>query len=76
MSKEEDKIDALEKSLKEVVEAFAAMKKAGINDEMLIAYIYYKTKLSIRDIKAVLESYAEFHTRLINKTALEALEEK
>jgi len=75
MGNNEDKIDDLRKKLQKVVHGFEHLKNLGINEEILVAYIQYKTKLSVRDIREVLKSYEEFHTKLINTAALDALED-
>jgi len=69
-----DKFEQLKKSLKKTVDAFKELKECGINEEVLIAYIQYQTKLSRREILGVLESYEDFHTNLIKKEMLKKFE--
>jgi hypothetical protein len=68
-----DKITTLEKRLKEVKEAFEAMKKNGISEEILIPYIQSKTKLSRKDVKRMLNSIEEFYEDLVSKETAKAV---
>ena len=65
-----DKIEELKTKMQKVVDAFNELKRSGINQEILIAYIQYKTKLPISSIRKMLESYEEFHTSLIKQEIL------
>ena len=68
-----DKVDILNKRLKEVVEKFEALRKCGIDEEVLIIFLHDKTGLSKRDVKNLLDSHEEFYNKLISKLTLEAL---
>jgi arsenate reductase-like glutaredoxin family protein len=68
-----DKITTLEKRLKEVKEAFEAMKKNGISEEIMIPYIQMKTKLSRKDVKRMLSSIEEFYEDLISKETAKSI---
>ena len=69
----DDKITQLEKRLKEVVEKFNALKEAGIDEELLIVYLQYKTKLPKKSIKELLNSMEEFFDKLVSKEVAEKL---
>lgn len=68
-----DKVTLLEKRLKEVKEAFEAMKKNGISEEIMIPYIQMKTKLSRKDVKKMLNSIEEFYEDLVSKETAKAI---
>jgi len=68
-----DKVDILNKRLKEVVEKFEALRKCGIDEEVLVIFLHDKTGLSKRDVKNLLDSHEEFYNKLISKLTLEAL---
>ena len=68
-----DKVDILNKRLKEVVEKFEALRKCGIDEEVLVIFLHDKTGLSKRDVKRLLDSHEEFYNKLISKLTLEAL---
>jgi len=68
-----DKTTMLEKRLKEIKEAFEAMKKNGINEEIMIPYLMHKTKLSRKDVKKMLDNIEEFYNDLISKEIAEKI---
>jgi ADP-heptose:LPS heptosyltransferase len=68
-----EKITKLEKRLKEIKETFEALKKAGVNEEILLAFIQMRTKMSRRDIKQMLNAQEEFYSNLISKEVADAL---
>ena len=61
----------LSKRLKETKEAFDVMRKAGINEEVLIIYLIYKTKLPRKKVMEMLNHQKEFYENLVNKEFLE-----
>jgi len=71
-----DKIEVLNKRLKEVVDKFNQLKKCGLDEEILEIYIEKKTKLSKKNVKKVLDSMEDFYNKLIKTTILENLEDK
>ena len=62
-----DKIETLNKRLKEVREKFEALKKCGMDNEILEIYLHNKTKLSRKDIKKLLNSLDDFYNKLIKE---------
>jgi arsenate reductase-like glutaredoxin family protein len=68
-----DKVTLLEKRLKEIKEAVEAMKKNGINEEILIPYLQSKTKLSRKDVKKMLNSLEEFYEDLVSKEVAKSI---
>jgi len=69
-----DKFETLSKRLKEVADAYKALKDAGIDDEILQAYLQQKTKLSKKSIIAVLEHTDDFYKKLMKGAILDELE--
>ena len=68
-----DKIETLNKRLKEVVNKFNEFKRIGIDDEILEIYLEKKTKLSKKKVKEFLKNYKEFYNKLIKEEMIEAL---
>lgn len=62
------KIKALSRRLKLVAKRFDAMKKSGIDEEILIIFLHDKTGFSKRDIKTLITSQEEFFNKLIKKS--------
>ena len=70
------KIEILNERLKEVKEKFDALKKCGIDEEILEIYLQNKTKLSRRKIKEFLNNLEDFFDKLIRNAIIDSLEEK
>jgi len=68
-----DKINILNKRLKEVVEKFRELKNSDIDKEILEIYLIYKTKLSKKDIQLVLKNFEEFYKKLIKDEVIKNL---
>ena len=68
-----EKIADLEKRLKEVNEKFDALKKSGIDEEILIVYLQHKTRLPRKKIKQLLDETEDFFEKLISKEVAEKL---
>ncbi len=68
-----DKITEMRKALERFVEHYKELREVGINQEILEAYLASKTRLSMKNIKAILESQDEFYENLIVIAAEEAL---
>jgi len=69
----DDKITAMRKALERFTEHYKELKAVGINQEILEAYIAAKTRLSMKSIKAILESQDEFYEKLIVNAAVDRL---
>jgi len=70
-----DKIETLNKRLKEVVDKFNQLKKCGVDEELLEIYIEKKTRLSKKKVKDVLKNMEDFYHKLIKNSIVEKLEE-
>jgi hypothetical protein len=68
-----EKVTLLERRLKQVKETFEALKKSGINEEILIAYLQNKTKMSRKAIKRMLDNIEQFYEDLVSKEVANAL---
>jgi len=75
MSNTEKKIEVLNKRLGEFADAYRNFQKIGISEDILLAYVMFKTKLSQKSIRAVLETQTEFYQKLVNNAMLDNLEE-
>ena len=67
------KIDVLNKRLKDVKEKFEALRKCGIDKELLEAYLQKKTKLSVKNIRKLINATEEFYDKLVVDEFLENL---
>ena len=59
--------------LKRVQEGFSIMKNLGIDEEILIAWLQVKTKLSAKVIRIMLRSQEEFYERLMKEEMLKKI---
>lgn len=69
-----NKIGTLNKRLKEVKEKFEALKKCGIDEEILEIYLQVKTKLSRKKVREFLVNLEKFYNKLISTEVLKKLE--
>lgn len=69
----EDRLDKLNKRLKEVHDKFMELKKCGIDEEILIIYLQKKLDMSRRDIKRFLDAFEDFHRKLVSNLAADEL---
>ena len=63
-------LKTFEKKLDQIRQGLEIMKRCGIDDELLIAWIQSKTKLPQKDIKLMLKSTEEFYGKLLKKEML------
>jgi len=71
-----DKVEILNKRLKEVVEKYRELKECGIDEEILEIYLQHKTKLSRKKIKELLRNVDEFYGKLVKGFVLDKLKEE
>lgn len=69
-----DKVELLNKRLKEVVDKFEILKKCGVDEEILEIFLQHKTGLSKKKIKEVLKNVDEFYNKLLKNLIVENLE--
>lgn len=69
-----DKITTLSNRLKEVKEKFDALKKSGIDEDILITWIKEKTHLNKADVKRMLNAQEDFYHRLIKESIIKSFE--
>lgn len=65
MSEEPINIDfnVIAKEVQKLRVAFEALQKAGVDEEILIAYLHFKTKISVTQIKKLLKSEKDFFAK-------------
>ena len=59
--------------LQKVQEGFHIMKNLGIDEEILIAWMQVKTKLSAKVVRIMLKSQEEFYERLMKEQMLKKI---
>lgn len=71
-----DKIEQLSKRLKEVKECFDKWQNSGLNEDILIIYLHHKLgrKISVKDIKKMLQEQKNFFDNLIKDEVVKRLE--
>jgi len=69
------KMELLNKRLKEVVEKFNALKKSGMDLDILVTYISAKTKLTKKEVQDVLDNVDKFYNKILGDEVLKSLEE-
>jgi len=70
-----DKIEILNKRLKETKDKFNQLKECGIDEEILEIYLKEKTKLSRKKIKLLLTNLDVFYNKLIKTEILKNLKD-
>ena len=68
-----DKIETLNKRLREVVDKFNEFQRIGINEEILEMYLQQKTKLSKKNVRLFLKNYEEFYHKLLKEEIVKGL---
>lgn len=71
-----DKIKRLNKQLKEVKQKYDALKKCGIDEEILIVWLQHKTHLNKKKITELLKDVDIFFNKLIKNAIVDELEKK
>jgi len=66
-----DQVKIFGERLKKVLEGLNTMKNYGLDEEILIAWLIVKTKLSKKDVCLMLRSQEEFYNKLISQSILE-----
>jgi len=69
-----DKLDILSNRLKDVSEKYFKLINDGMDEDIMIAYLVDKTKLSKTNIRLLLNKWEEFYDKLIKSKMLKELE--
>ena len=69
----DERFKVLGNRLKRVMEGFSIMKNLGIDEEILIAWLQVKTKLSAKVVRIMLRSQEEFYERLMREEMLKKI---
>jgi len=72
--KPKDHIKIFGNRLKQLIQGIETMKHFGLDNEILISWLCYKTKLPKKDVQLMLKSQEEFYNRLMKKNIIENLE--
>jgi len=67
------KIDILNERLKDVVDRYDALKRCGMDEEILTIYLQAKTRMSKKQIKLLLENVDKFYDGLRKKLIVEEI---
>lgn len=71
----EDKIQIFGTRLKKVAEALNTIKHFGLDEDLLIAWLCHKLKISEKDAKKIMNVHEEFYDKIIKKQMLNNLKE-
>ena len=71
-----DKIEELNKRLREVKESFETLRKSGIDSDILITYLQAKTKLGRAKCESFLNHLEDFYNGLIKQSVLDQFEKE
>jgi len=66
-------INKLNKQLETLSNAFDAFRETGIDEEIFIAYIIYKTRLAKKTVMDMLHAQEEFFEKLVVKHTVEQI---
>jgi len=69
-----DKIDKLNKNLKEVKENYETLKRVGVSEDILITYLKAKTKLSEKSTREFLSHLDNFYNGLLKEELVKEME--
>ena len=69
-----DKIKMFGEQLKRVAEGFETMKTHGIDEDILIAYLCHKMRISEKQVKEFLKNTEAFYEKLIKEGILDQFE--
>lgn len=63
----------MRKALEKFVEHYKELRSVGINEDILVAYLKFKTGLAMKTIKDILQAQDEFYEKLIVEAVEDAL---
>jgi len=66
-------LQKLNKQLETLMETFEAFKKNGIDEEIMVAFIVYKTRLAKKTVLEMLHAQEEFYEKLVVKHTMEQI---
>lgn len=68
-----NQLKILNARLKSFTEAYNNFKALGIDEDLLVGYIVYKTKLSKKQVLLVIQNQEVFYNKLLSKLTLDSL---
>lgn len=66
-------LSKLEDHMKEVVKKFNELKKAGVDEEIMIIYLADKTHISKSNVRNLLKHQEEFYSKLLSDAVAEKI---
>lgn len=70
-----DKIEIFGEQLKELNENIRAFKKNGVDEEILIAWLIYRLKVSKKEARSIIQCQNEFYNKLIKEGIVDKLKD-
>ena len=67
------KVEIFGKRLKKVVEGINTMKTFGLSEEILVAWLCHKLKISEKKSKQIINATNDFYEELVAESSLERL---
>jgi hypothetical protein len=68
-----DKIEVFNERLKELNDSLDVIKKYGFDEEILVAYLVMKLKVSSKKAKQIIDCYNDFYEKTIKQACLAGL---
>lgn len=66
----------LNDGLQKIKDSFEAMKKSGVSEDILIAYMCFKLHKSQKEMKKMLDCQEEFYDKLVKRMTIKKLKEE
>jgi len=71
----ETEIKNLNSRLQKLNDGITLMREAGLDEEILIAYLCYNLHMSRKEVKKIMDCYEEFYEKVIKKWTIKKLKE-
>ena len=76
MTDPEKRMEVFSERLKALNEQMEAMKKFGVSEDVLRAYLCHKMKITEKSANKIMQTYEEFYKSFLRENIVHALEEK
>ena len=70
----ETQIKNFNKNLQKLNESITIMRKFGLNEDILLAYLCHNLKKGVAEVKEIMNCYESFYEKMLKNLVLESLE--